>query len=101
MVAMALHIDPEGNEIRALRQVTDWRGKAVLEIGSGDGRLTRRLTRLGARVLGIDSDPTLVRAARRAFAGRTSGRVRFQVGTAEELKFPASSFDIVVFAWSL
>jgi 2-polyprenyl-3-methyl-5-hydroxy-6-metoxy-1,4-benzoquinol methylase len=98
---MALRIDPEGNEIRALRQVTDWRGKAVLEIGSGDGRLTRRLARLGARVLGIDSDPTLVRAARRASASRASGGVRFQVGTAEKLKLPSSSFDIVVFAWSL
>ncbi len=98
---MPLHIDPEGNEIRALRRVTDWPGKDVLEIGSGDGRLTLRLARLEARVTAIDSDRALIREARRALPHRYAARVRYQVGTAEKLRAPTASFDVVVFAWSL
>jgi cyclopropane fatty-acyl-phospholipid synthase-like methyltransferase len=40
---MTLRIDPEENEIQALRELTDWRGKRVLEIGCGEGRLSQRL----------------------------------------------------------
>jgi cyclopropane fatty-acyl-phospholipid synthase-like methyltransferase len=40
---MSIIKDPEGSEIQALFDLyTDWGGKSVLEIGSGDGRLTWR-----------------------------------------------------------
>ena len=39
--------DLERNEISTLKQVTDWRTKKVLEIGCGNGRLTRRLGAVG------------------------------------------------------
>ena len=53
---MRLQVDPEGNEVRALRRAGPWRGKRVLEIGCGEGRLTLRLAGLGARVDAIDPD---------------------------------------------
>ena len=34
---MPLRVDPEQNEVRALKGVTDWRRKRVLEIGCGNG----------------------------------------------------------------
>ena len=37
---MAVRVDPENNETRALFDLADFEGKKVLEIGSGDGRLT-------------------------------------------------------------
>jgi len=46
---MALRIDPEKNEVHALKAMTDWRKKRVIEIGCGNGRLTRRLAQLGAQ----------------------------------------------------
>jgi 2-polyprenyl-3-methyl-5-hydroxy-6-metoxy-1,4-benzoquinol methylase len=42
---MPLRIDPEQNEIRALKSAANWRGKEVLEVGCGNGRLTLRLAR--------------------------------------------------------
>jgi trans-aconitate methyltransferase len=39
-------------------------GERILDLGCGDGALTRKLEELGCEVVGIDSSPDLVRAAR-------------------------------------
>lgn len=98
---MSLRIDPEQNEVRALKGVTDWRHKRVLEIGCGEGRLTLRLARLGAIVDAIDPEAKLIRAARRALPRRFAKRIRYHVGKAERLDPPDESFDLVVFSWVL
>jgi len=98
---MALVIDSERREVQALRKVTDWRGKRVLEIGCGEGRLTRRLAQLGAIVTAIDPDAQLIHAARRKLSGRFARTVRYQVGKAERLKRASQPYDLVVFAWAL
>ena len=98
---MALTIDREQNEIRALRNITDWRGKNVLEIGCGNGRLTRRLARLGAQIEAIDPNPDLIRIARQQLPRNFAPRVRFSVGKASRLDYSKETFDQVVFAWSL
>ena len=98
---MTLIVDPERNEIQALKEVTDWRGKRVLEIGCGQGRLTQRLARLGAIVHSIDPDPKLVRNARKTLPQRFTKQVTFRTGKAEKLQHADETFDIVVFAWAL
>lgn len=98
---MAIHVDPEGNEVRALERVAEWRRKRVLEIGCGSGRLTLRLAALGATVEALDPDPRAVRLARRALPARYASRVRYRVGDALRLKFPDNFFDIAIFSWSL
>ena len=98
---MTLRIDPEQNEIRALDGVTDWHGKRVLEIGCGDGRLTRRLAELGAVVHAIDPDASLVRKARKALPQRFAKSVRFKAANAERLGHRDRCFDTVIFAWAL
>jgi cyclopropane fatty-acyl-phospholipid synthase-like methyltransferase len=37
---MVRAIDPEGVETRAIRELIDFAGKDVLEIGCGEGRMT-------------------------------------------------------------
>lgn len=99
---MALRVDPEKNEVHALKEMADWRGKRVLEIGCGDGRLTRRIVAyLGAQVDALDPNRELIATARKTLPARYSDRVRFKVGSAQDLKYRKQSFDIVVFAWSL
>ena len=98
---MSYTIDPERHEIRALRGVTSWKGKHVLEIGSGEGRLARRLAALGARVEGIDPDSAQVQEARRATPPRFARRIRYRVSGAERLSYPDHTFDIAIFGWSL
>ena len=98
---MTLRVDPEKNEVRALKELANWRGKQVLEIGCGNGRLTRRLANLGAQVEALDPDKKMIALARKELPGRYADRVKFKVGVAENLKYPKQTFDIVVFAWSL
>jgi ubiquinone/menaquinone biosynthesis C-methylase UbiE len=98
---MTLRIDPERNEVRALKEMADWRGKHVLEIGCGNGRLTKRLAALGAKVDALDTDKELISTARKELPVSYSERVRFRVGSAQNLKYPKQTFDILVFAWSL
>lgn len=98
---MTYRIDPEKNEIKALKQVTDWRNKRVLEIGCGNGRLTRRLARLGAHIQAIDPNADLIKQAREALPNAYAGRIRFDVGKSTKLSHPNEVFDVVLFAWSL
>lgn len=99
---MTIRVDPERNEIRALKQAGAWRGTKILEIGCGDGRLTLRLARLSPKLIqAIDPSADLIRAARKNIPAGLAKQVHYKVGSAEELKFPSDSFDIVVFSWVL
>ncbi len=98
---MSLIIDPAENEVRALRRAASWRGRRVLEIGCGDGRLTLRMARLGAQVQAIDPDAKSIRRARTALPKRFAARVEYRTGHAEALGYPDASFDCVVLAWAL
>jgi len=59
-------LDPEGTHLAALRQLGDFRGKRVLELGCGDGRLTFGLAQEAAHVLAFDPDAERVELARRS-----------------------------------
>jgi ubiquinone/menaquinone biosynthesis C-methylase UbiE len=70
--------------------------KRVLDVGCGTGYLLRRLAvrcPQAAGLTGVDPAPAMISAARAAAA---DGRLRWLEGTAEELPFPAGSFDLVV-----
>lgn len=98
---MTLRIDPEKNEIHALKEMTVWRGKQVVEIGCGNGRLTRRLARLGANVTALDPNKSLIATARRELPVSFSDRVQYKVGSVKNLKYSDETFDIAVFSWVL
>ena len=69
---------------------------AVLDIGCGTGTLAVLLKRLHPtiEVTGLDPDPkALARATRKA--ARTGVEVRFDRGFADELPYPAATFDRV------
>ncbi len=73
-------------------------GARVADIGCGDGALTRLMTRLGARVTGIEpSEGQLTRARAAAPAGNED----YLQGVAEDLPLPDASLDVAVFFNSL
>jgi len=99
---MTIRVDHERNEVRALRGVGIWRGKRILEIGCGDGRLTLRLATLEPKLIhAIDPSADLIRTAREKLSTGLMKQIRYKVGSAEELKYPSYSFDMVVFSWVL
>ncbi len=66
-------------------------GRATLEVGCGEGRVARDLAARGHRVTGIDSSPTLLRAAREADPDG-----RYELADAAALPFADDAFDLVV-----
>lgn len=77
-----------------------FRGKRVLDIGTGDGRLALGAASWAREVVGIDPDPSAVRGAR-ANARRMRVPARFVVGPAQELPFRDGEFDVVILSWVL
>jgi SAM-dependent methyltransferase len=69
-------------------------GRLTVDVGCGEGRLTRQLAELGHRVIGIESSPTLAAAA------RESG-VDAREADAGSLPMEASTADLVIAFMSL
>jgi 2-polyprenyl-3-methyl-5-hydroxy-6-metoxy-1,4-benzoquinol methylase len=70
-------------------------GAKVLDVACGTGNLAIPLARRGAIVTGVDIAPNLVAQARERAAAENL-TVTFDEGDAEELPYPAASFDVVV-----
>jgi predicted RNA methylase len=94
-------LDPEERELALLRELVDFRGKRVLELGAGEGRLTFGYAREAASVLAIDTDEEAIAAAHEALPRRLRRKVEVRVADAVELDEPATSFDLAYFSWSL
>jgi ubiquinone/menaquinone biosynthesis C-methylase UbiE len=94
-------LDPEGVHLAALRRLGDFRGRRVLELGCGDGRLTRGIARDAAHVLAFDPDVGAVERARRALPAEMGDRVSYRVASGREIDIEPHSFDLTVFSWSL
>jgi len=99
---MPILLDPEHNESNALFNLpVTWTGKSVLEIGSGDGRLTWRYADKAARVVAIEPADEKHRAA---LAGRPHGfeHVEFlNLGLDEFVQKSKEKFDLALLSWSL
>jgi tRNA1(Val) A37 N6-methylase TrmN6 len=100
---MAIRVDPENNEIRALFGLVDLRGQHVLEIGSGDGRLTWHYAGRAAHVTAIEPFGQSIARARENLPDELKGRVEFHQAGFDD--FAAASkpgaFDVVILSWSL
>ena len=71
-------------------------GARTVEVGCGEGRVSRDLAARGHRVVGVDASPTLIRMAH--LAGEKIDYVQCDAGA---LPFRDSSFDLAVFYNSL
>ncbi len=97
---MTWTIDPS-SELGALAALGGLAGARVLEIGCGDGRLTREYAAASRSVLAIDSDREAIAKARASLPAELGRRVRFRVGNAVELEGPPAAFDAVFLSHSL
>ncbi len=100
---MAVRIDPENNETRALFDTVDLGGQHVLEIGSGDGRFTWRYADQAERVTAIEPAAKQIALAREHLPTQLQGRIELHNIAFEDFASasPPAAFDIVILSWSL
>lgn len=71
-------------------------GQTVLDVGTGTGVLAITAARAGARVTGLDLTPELLAQARDNARIAHREDIVWTEGDAEQLPYPAASFDIVL-----
>ena len=64
------------------------KGEYILDLGCGDGQLTKRVATMGAHVLGVDASANMVEAAR-------ARGIEAEQANAEQLPFHEGTFDAV------
>ena len=94
-------LDPEGAHLAALRRLTDFEGRRVLELGCGDGRLTIGIAADASSLVAFDPDEEAVERARRSLPAELAERVTYRVASGKNIELDPVSFDLVVFSWSL
>ncbi len=101
MKALPSDYPPPGMEVRLIQRFVDLRGVRILELGCGDGRLTRQLAPLASAVVAVEPDRARVALARRTARSEGIDNVSFRVGPAERLRVDGAPFDMALFSWSL
>jgi ubiquinone/menaquinone biosynthesis C-methylase UbiE len=88
-------------EVRLIERYVGLKGRRILEIGCGDGRLTRQFAPLASSVVAIEPDSANVALARRLAESEGISNVSFRVGSAERLRLGGDPFEVALFSWSL
>lgn len=89
------------DELRAWGGPALVRGKRVLDLGCGDGRLALGVALFATRVDGIDPDADAITAAKKSARKAGARNVRFATGAAQHLPYPDAAFDVVILSWTL
>jgi ubiquinone/menaquinone biosynthesis C-methylase UbiE len=81
-----------------MREIADWAGSDVLDVGCGSGFHLPRFAATARSVTGVEPHPPLLALARRRCA--RLGSVTVRQGTAQELPLPPASVDVVHARWA-
>ena len=92
---------PDGMEIRLIEHFTTLKGKRILEVGCGDGRLTFQYAPAAGQVLAFDPDRPSIEDALDEQAALGLPNVAFRLGSIEHLPARGAPFDVALFSWSL
>ena len=94
---MAVLEDPEAHEIAAFATAgVSFAARRVLEIGCGDGRLTRRLLQNASSIIAIDADADAI-----ARLAAEWPEIDARAVPVDRLQLPPHSVDVVLVSWSL
>lgn len=93
--------DPQGTEVQTILGAADFADARVLEVGSGNGRLTFRYARACRFVVGIELKMEELVDAVKACPLDLKGRLAFAQASITRSPFSNETFDVVLFASSL
>jgi ubiquinone/menaquinone biosynthesis C-methylase UbiE len=94
-------IDPEGTEIEVIHELVDFSGKKVLEVGCGDGRMTRRYADRAAMVLALDPNAEKIERAIDNTPEPLRSKVRFRVADIADAELAQQAFEVAILSHSL
>ncbi len=92
--------DVDGNLPAALRDIVDFRGKTVVELGAGTGRVTKMIAPLAAKVLAFDQARHMLDRATSWLAVELKRNVTLTQADNRSIPLPDASTDIVIEGWS-
>jgi ubiquinone/menaquinone biosynthesis C-methylase UbiE len=92
--------DADGNLPRALRALTPFAGRRVLDLGTGTGRLPLLLAREAAQLVGVDLYADMLRQ-NRAERERVGGRWPLLQGDMRRLPVASAAFDVITAGWAI
>jgi SAM-dependent methyltransferase len=90
--------DPDGRLWAAMREVADWDGRDVLDLGCGTGFHLPRFAETARSVTGVEPHPDLCALARRRT--RRLAHVSVSQGLAQAVPLPDASVDVVHVRWA-
>jgi SAM-dependent methyltransferase len=97
-------VDPDGVIEAAMREIHDWRGGTVLDVGCGTGFHLPRFAAEASRVIGVEPHPPLVELAGRRVAAEPDpdlrARIEVRPGTAQRLPVWDGDIDLVHARWA-
>jgi SAM-dependent methyltransferase len=91
-------VDPERRIEAAMREVADWAGRDLLDLGCGTGFHLPRWAATARRVYGVEPHRDLAAVARRRT--RRLPNVTVLEGTAQQVPLPDASVDVVQARWA-
>ena len=94
-------IDPASAEPGMIARAADFSGMRVLEVGSGDGRMTAMISKRAKSVLSIDPDEDAISAALKRAEEYGLHNVEYRVEDVCTIDLKAGEFDSAFLALSL
>jgi ubiquinone/menaquinone biosynthesis C-methylase UbiE len=94
--------DPDGRIEAAMREIHDWSGAVVLDVGCGTGFHLPRFAQTARAVVGVEPHDGLAAIARRRLASAPPPPTAVQVrlGAAQDLPVRDASIDVVHARWA-
>ncbi len=93
--------DCQGNLLKELQAITEWKGKDVVDAGAGTGRFTCMLSPLVKSIQAFDRESAMLEVARGKLDAM--GALNWHLQTADHRSLPVAdrSVDIVISGWSV
>ncbi|MFW5713098.1 MAG: class I SAM-dependent methyltransferase [Brevefilum sp.] len=98
--ALVCREDYEGHLLPAILQISDLRGKDVIELGAGTGRLTRLLAPLARSLTATDLSFQMLNTGKRLLADQWQENLGFTLASHRALPLPDYTADVVISGWS-
>ena len=94
------HYDIENNEIeQIIVNGIELKGKRILEVGCGTGRLTEKISKYASHVVALDPCKEAIDFCKKKYSDLTN--VDFYITTLDTFDNENIYYDVVVFSWSM